>query len=105
MDNSSEHEAAESDMDHRVRDAYPLLVIANEPFPAGHPYENASRTQTPWQYFEARFLVGMTDDLEDEVVIGRGIHKATDAAHAVSSIRAGGKMISLARLAAIAPKI
>lgn len=45
MDNSSEHAAAQSDMDHGLQDIDPLLVIANEPFPARHPSEVRSTTQ------------------------------------------------------------
>ena len=45
MDNFTEHEAAESDMDHGVRDVDALLAIANEPFPARHPTEVRSTTQ------------------------------------------------------------
>jgi len=41
MDNSSEHEAAEGDVDHCLRDVDPLLIIADEPFPARHPTEGA----------------------------------------------------------------
>lgn len=76
MDNSTEHEAAECDMDHGLRDVDPLLVIANEPFPARHPTESALHDPRPWPHLEARLLVRAADDLKDEVLIGRGIHKA-----------------------------
>lgn len=41
MDNSPKHKASESDIDHRLRGVDPLLVIANEAFPARHPTEGA----------------------------------------------------------------
>ncbi len=73
MDNSAEHDATESDMDHCLRDVDPLLVIPNETLPADHPTESALDDPAPGQHLEARLLVGAANDLEDEILIGRGI--------------------------------
>lgn len=63
-------------MDHRLRYDDPLLIIPHEPLPACHSTEIALDDPAPRQHLEAGLLVGATDDLEDEILIGRGVHKA-----------------------------
>jgi hypothetical protein len=70
------HAAGEGEMDHGFQDVYPLLVIADQPLPSGHSAEGAFDQAAPWQHREIGFLVGPSDDLEDEISTGCGIHGA-----------------------------
>ena len=75
MDNSAEHEATESDMNHCLRDVDPLLAIPNEALPTHHPTESRLDGSGPGEHLEAWLLVGAANELEAENLIGCGIHK------------------------------
>lgn len=76
MDNSAEHEATESDIDHRLRYVDPLLVIPHEPLSTRHLTESALDDPATGQQLEVRLIARAADDLENEILIDRSIHQA-----------------------------
>lgn len=63
-------------MDHRLGAVIPLLITANELFPAGHPAEGALYDLTLLQNVEGGLLFCAADDLEEEVLVGRNMYKS-----------------------------
>lgn len=102
MDNSTGHEAAGRDMDDGIGDVDPLLVIANEPFPARHPTESALHDLAPWQHLEARLLARAADD----GLIDRGVHKAGASwAPSTNKCFSQGHLLRTAAMIACAPAL
>src|SRR6266481_3751684 len=75
MADSAQEEATHGDVDHGLGDVDPLLVVAHEAAPPGHPTKGALDHPAPWQHLEAWFGVDAADDLDDEVEEGGLVHE------------------------------
>src|SRR6266481_5240218 len=75
MADSAQEEATHGDVDHGLGDVDPLLVVAHEAAPPGHPTKGALDHPAPWQHLEAWFGVDAADDLYDEVEEGGLVHE------------------------------
>src|ERR1700741_217995 len=75
MADSAQEEATHGDVDHSLGDVDPLLVVAHEAAPPGHPTKGALDHPAPWQHLEAWFGVDAADDLDDEVEEGGLVHE------------------------------
>src|SRR5260370_6071946 len=75
MADSAQEEATHGDVDHGLGDVDPLLVVAHEAAPPGHPTKGALDHPAQWQHLEAWFGVDAADDLDDEVEEGGLVHE------------------------------
>ena len=69
MADAAQEEAAHGNMDHCLGDVDPVLVVAHEAAPAGHPTESAFNHPATGEQLEARFGVDAPHDLDDEIEI------------------------------------
>jgi len=70
MDDASDEQAAERDVDHLLGDVETALVVAHEATIAGEPPEGAFDHPAARDDLEAELAVGPPDDLDDEVEEG-----------------------------------
>src|ERR1700729_3557989 len=75
MSVSADEIAAHGDEDHGVGDVDAFFVVTHEAPPAGHPAEGALHDPAARQDLEALLVVGSSDDLDDEVEVGRLVHE------------------------------
>ena len=75
MCRSSDEKAAHGDKDHGVGNVDTFFVVAHEAAPTGHPTESALHDPTARQDFKSLLAIGPTDDVNNEVDVGRLVHE------------------------------
>src|SRR6185295_5834092 len=75
MVDSADKQVAHGEVDHGFGDVEPPLVVAHEATVACQPTEAALDDPPARQYFEAGLGIEATDDLDDEVEIGRFVEE------------------------------